>query len=66
MEIVNHLTHPSRKKYADMLLEKRQAKARQLCLEATGSYGEAVAEFLYERGYRVSVVNLAGSVKKTV
>lgn len=27
------------------------------CLEATGSYGEAVAEFLHERGHRVSVVN---------
>lgn len=27
------------------------------CLEATGTYGEAVAEFLYEHGHRVSVVN---------
>lgn len=27
------------------------------CLEATGPYGEAVAEFLHERGHRVSVVN---------
>lgn len=27
------------------------------CLEATGTYGEAVAEFLYERGHLVSVVN---------
>ena len=27
------------------------------CLEATGVYGEALAEFLYERGHRVSVVN---------
>lgn len=27
------------------------------CLEATGSYGEAVAEFLYEKNHRVSVVN---------
>lgn len=27
------------------------------CLESTGAYGEAVAEFLYEKGYRVSVVN---------
>ena len=27
------------------------------CLEATGPYGEAVAEFLYEHGHRVSVVN---------
>lgn len=28
-----------------------------VCLEATGPYGDAVAEFLYERGHRVSVVN---------
>lgn len=27
------------------------------CLEATGTYGEAIAEFLYEHGHRVSVVN---------
>lgn len=27
------------------------------CLESTGVYGEAVAEFLHEKGHRVSVVN---------
>jgi transposase len=27
------------------------------CLESTGGYGDAVAEFLYEKGHRVSVVN---------
>ena len=27
------------------------------CLEATGTYGEMVAEFLYEHGHRVSLVN---------
>jgi len=27
------------------------------CLEATGVYGEAVAEYLHEKGHRVSVVN---------
>jgi transposase len=27
------------------------------CMEATGPYSEAVAEFLHERGHRVSVVN---------
>lgn len=27
------------------------------CLEATGSYGDAIAEFLHECGHRVSVVN---------
>jgi transposase len=30
-----------------------------ICMEATGQYGEAVAEFLYQRGYQVSVVNPA-------
>jgi transposase len=38
-------------------LKKRRAE--QVCLEATGSYGEGVAEFLYAAGYRVSVVNPA-------
>lgn len=28
-----------------------------VCLEATGTYGDAVAEFLHELGHRVSVVN---------
>jgi transposase len=27
------------------------------CMEATGVYGEPLAEFLYERGHKVSVVN---------
>lgn len=27
------------------------------CLESTGTYGEGVAEFLHEKGHRVSVVN---------
>jgi transposase len=27
------------------------------CLESTGVYGDGVAEFLYQKGYRVSVVN---------
>lgn len=43
----------------DHFLEKRQAQGGRVCLEATGSYGEAVTEFLHERGYRVSVVNPA-------
>lgn len=39
----------------------RRLKAEQVhvCLEATGSYGEAVAEYLYGQGYTVSVVNPA-------
>jgi transposase len=41
-------------------LERRlKASALHVCLEATGSYGEAVAEYLYEQGYTVSVVNPA-------
>ena len=28
-----------------------------MCLEATGLYGDGVAEFLHQQGYRVSVVN---------
>ena len=32
-------------------------KEVHICLEATGPYGEPVAEFLFERGYRVSMVN---------
>jgi transposase len=31
----------------------------QFCMEATGRYGEALAQFLYGRGYGVSVVNPA-------
>jgi transposase len=30
-----------------------------VCLEATGCYGEELSLFLYEHGYRVSVVNPA-------
>lgn len=30
-----------------------------VCLEATGQYGEAVAEYLFEKGHQVSVVNPA-------
>src|SRR5260221_4218791 len=39
-------------------LKKRRGTV-QVCLEATGPYGEGVADFLYEAGYRVSVVNPA-------
>ena len=38
-------------------LKKQKAKACHVCIEATGRYGEAVAIFLHERGYRVSIVN---------
>ncbi|MBZ0301238.1 MAG: transposase [Anaerolineae bacterium] len=40
-------------------LRRRQAVAIPVCLEATGVYSEAVAVFLHEAGYEVSVVNPA-------
>jgi transposase len=40
-------------------LSNRKATKVHVCLEATGAYGIAVAEFLYDRGYVVSVVNPA-------
>lgn len=38
-------------------LKKRAEQGSGVCLEATGSYGEALAGYLHERQYRVSVVN---------
>jgi transposase len=38
-------------------LSNRKAPDVHVCLEATGSYGEAVAEYLFDAGHRVSVVN---------
>jgi transposase len=38
-------------------LESMSIAELHACLEATGSYSEAVAMFLHERGYRVSIVN---------
>lgn len=38
---------------------KRHAGAFHACLEATGQYGEGVAEYLYQRGQAVSIVNPA-------
>jgi transposase len=40
-------------------LKKRCPHKAHVCLEATGLYGDGVAEFLHERGYTVSVVNPA-------
>lgn len=40
-------------------LKKRQARRCHVCLEATGRYGDAVANFLHEQGYTVSVINPA-------
>lgn len=38
-------------------LRSLKMERAHICLEATGTYSEMVAEFLYEKGYRVSVVN---------
>lgn len=43
-------------------LANRKAKELHACLEATGIYGEAIAEFLHDSGHRVSVVN-PGQIK---
>lgn len=40
-------------------LGSHQADSLPVCLEATGSYGEALAFHLFDVGYRVSVVNPA-------
>jgi transposase len=40
-------------------LKKRKAKGTHVCIEATGRYGEEVAEYLHGRGYPVSLVNPA-------
>ena len=40
-------------------MEDHKAGKVQACLEATGQYGEAIAEYLYEGRHQVSVVNPA-------
>jgi transposase len=40
-------------------LKQRRVKTLHVCMEATGRYYEALADFLYEGGYAVSVVNPA-------
>lgn len=38
-------------------LKNRKAQRVHVCLEATGVYGDAVAEYLYDAGHTVSIVN---------
>jgi transposase len=38
-------------------LSNREVQELHICLEATGSYGDSVAEYLHDQGHRVSVVN---------
>jgi transposase len=40
-------------------LEKQEAQLVHACLEATGTYGEALSHFLHQQGHTVSVMNPA-------
>lgn len=40
-------------------LQKNKVKSFHACMEATGQYGESLAEYLYQQGNQVSVVNPA-------
>lgn len=40
-------------------LEDQVVEDLHACMESTGVYGEALAEYLYDKGYKVSVVNPA-------
>jgi len=40
-------------------LDKLKVQSPHVCMEATGSYGEALAQFLYDAYFQVSVVNPA-------
>jgi transposase len=44
---------------ANWLKKRGKTTPMQVCLEATGRYGDGVTAFLYQRGYVVSVVNPA-------
>jgi transposase len=43
----------------DAWLRKHASERAHVCLEATGQYGDGVAEYLHQQGYPVSVVNPA-------
>jgi len=45
--------------YLKRWLRSHQANHVHACLEATGQYGEGIAEWLFEQGHTVSVVNPA-------
>lgn len=40
-------------------LQKQEVSSVHACMETTGSYGDALARFLFETGYKVSVINPA-------
>lgn len=40
-------------------LKNKEVQSLHVCMEATGNYGEALANYLFELGYKVSIVNPA-------
>lgn len=40
-------------------LKQKEVQTLHVCMEATGNYGEALAVYLFDSGYKVSVVNPA-------
>ncbi len=40
-------------------LKNKNVQCLHVCMEATGNYGEALATYLFDLGYRVSIVNPA-------
>lgn len=50
---------PAGHKKLQRFMKKRKVEKAHVCMEATGRYGEVLAEFLYEQGHDVSVVNPA-------
>ncbi len=50
---------PTKFKQLDAWLRQQKVKQVHACLEATGQYGDALAEHLYTQGHVVSVVNPA-------
>ncbi len=43
----------------NLWLQRQHAFCAHVCLEATGQYGDGIAEYLYTQGFPVSVVNPA-------
>ena len=59
---LNHAQFQNTQKGHEQLgvwLEKQSTYSIHVCLEATGQYGDGVAEYLYLQGFPVSVVNPA-------
>jgi len=50
---------PSGHQQLAIWLKKQESAQAHVCLEATGQYGDGVAEYLYLQGFPVSVVNPA-------